>query len=217
MSTSSDFSWAATHAGIQSFEYPPAMPGLLDPKSGTSARHTAPAAAPDLQKQQLAAARQEGQREGELRAREIFEESLRAARQKLQATLEQFENERHDYFCRVETEVVQLSLSIARKVLHREAQVDKQLLGGVVRAMVSQLADTTGIVLRVHPSQQQEWTSFFAASELDPAPQVVADAAVDADRCFLSTPLGTTEIGIESQLKEIENGLLDLLAQRPGV
>jgi hypothetical protein len=32
----------------------------------------------------------------------------------------------------------------------------------------------------------------------------------------VSTQLGTTEIGIESQLKEIEKGLFDLLSQRPG-
>jgi hypothetical protein len=31
----------------------------------------------------------------------------------------------------------------------------------------------------------------------------------------ISTQLGTTEIGIESQLKEIEQGLFDLMAQRP--
>ena len=33
--------------------------------------------------------------------------------------------------------------------------------------------------------------------------------------CILETELGSTELGLESQLKEIETGLFDLLAQRP--
>jgi flagellar assembly protein FliH len=214
MSTLSDFSWAAARDGIQSFEYPPVIPGSLEAKANGSPKRGAQSW-PDLQKQ-LLAARQEGQREGELRARAVFEESLRVQRESLQKALADFEAQRNDYFRRVEGEVVQLSLAIARKVLHREAQVDKQLLAGMVRALVGQLPASTGVVLRVAPSQQQEWIAFFAASELDPTPQIVSDPALAGDQCFLSTQLGSTEIGIETQLKEIENGLLDLLAQRPG-
>jgi flagellar biosynthesis/type III secretory pathway protein FliH len=44
---------------------------------------------------------------------------------------------------------------------------------------------------------------------------VVEDPAMQADRCVLQTALGTTEVGVEVQLKEIEQGLFDLLAKRP--
>lgn len=215
MSTSSDFSWAATNAGIQSFEYPPAIPGTIDAKASGLPKRGATSPQSDLQKQVLSA-RLEGQREGEMRARAIFEDSLRCVREAVQKALADFEEERKDYFRRVESEVVQLSLAIARKVLHREAQVDKKLLAGMARALVSQLADSTGVALRVHPSQEQEWATFFASSEIKNTPQIVADPALSAEQCFLSTQLGTTEIGLDTQLKEVENGLLDLLAQRPG-
>ena len=215
MSTSSDFSWAATHAGVQSFEYPPAISGTLDTKGNAPPKRGTALPQSELQKHTLAA-RQEGQREGEMRARGIFEDALRSARESLQKALTDFEEERRNYFRRVEAEVVQLSLAIARKVLHREAQVDKQLLAGMARALVNQLADSTGVVLRVHPSHEQEWAAFFASSQLEKAPQIVADPAISAEQCILSTQLGTTEIGLETQLKEVENGLFDLLAQRPG-
>ncbi len=35
-------------------------------------------------------------------------------------------------------------------------------------------------------------------------------------RCMLETEFGSTEIGLETHLKEIEQGFFDLLAQRPG-
>jgi flagellar biosynthesis/type III secretory pathway protein FliH len=44
---------------------------------------------------------------------------------------------------------------------------------------------------------------------------VIEDPSLDVHRCVLQTVLGTTELGIESQLKEVEQGLFDLMAQRP--
>jgi hypothetical protein len=41
------------------------------------------------------------------------------------------------------------------------------------------------------------------------------DSALRPGECRLETSLGSTEVGLESQLKEIETGLLDLLAERP--
>jgi flagellar biosynthesis/type III secretory pathway protein FliH len=46
-------------------------------------------------------------------------------------------------------------------------------------------------------------------------PEVVDDPSLPLERCVLETSLGQTELGVEPQLKEIERGLLDLLAQRP--
>jgi flagellar assembly protein FliH len=44
---------------------------------------------------------------------------------------------------------------------------------------------------------------------------VKPNPALGANQCVLETELGTTELGIETQLKEIEKGFFDLLAQRP--
>lgn len=211
MSTSSDFSWATAQAGIRSFEYPAAktaIPPKFDPTGRGDQRNTDPL-------KQLQQARQEGQREGELRARKIFEDSLQSEREQLRQALKDFQAERKAYFRRVETEAVQLSLAIARKILHREAQIDPSLLAKLARVAIEQLTDSTGIVLRVNMTREQEWKEFFAHSDLTPAPQVIGDGAVDPDHCVLSTQLGSTEIGIECQLKEIQQGLFDLMAQRP--
>ena len=45
--------------------------------------------------------------------------------------------------------------------------------------------------------------------------EVKADPSVEAHNCILETELGTTELGLDAQLKEIEQGFFDLLAQRP--
>ncbi len=218
MSTSSDFGWTVAGAGTYTFEYPAAqaaLPGGFEPAAGVRQVNDAGLRHAELQ-EQLQHARQEGHREGELRARKVFEEALRSERNSMQRALSEFSQERQTYFQRVESEVVGLSLAIARRILHREAQIDKSLLAGMVRVSIEHLAESTGVIVRIHPSQEEEWIRYFAASELHPVPKVIADPDIAPDACIISTQLGTTEIGIESQLQEIEKGLFDLLAQRPG-
>ena len=116
----------------------------------------------------------------------------------------------------METEVVQLALNVARHILHREAQIDPLLLAGVVRVALEKIEKATSVTLRIHPHNADGWRRYFSL-HLDPAdlPEIVEDAAIAPDRCILETSMGTAELGMEIQLKEIEKGLMDLLAARP--
>jgi flagellar assembly protein FliH len=117
----------------------------------------------------------------------------------------------------VEAEVVALALAIVRKILRRESQVDPLLLSGLVRVALEKLALTQNVRLRVHPSQIAIWQEYFAQHDDMPVkPELSGDAALEHDQCALETELGTTDLSLETQLKEIEQGLFDLLAQRPG-
>lgn len=158
-----------------------------------------------------------GLREGKAEAQKKFEEQLARERSALAAALAQFTRDRAAYFQSVEREVVQLALSIARKILHREAQVDPLLLAGIARVALEKVEGATGVVLRVHPQNAADWRRFLSL-ELDPAdlPEIVEDPAQSPDTCLLETAMGTAMLGLDVQLKEIEQGLMDLLAARPG-
>lgn len=163
-------------------------------------------------------ARQEGIGFGEERARASHDEALERERQKISNAIQQFKSEQAKYFRSVESEVVQLALSIAAKVLHREAQVDPLILAGVVRVALDKLREGTRISLRVHPSQTAAWEQYLRrALDGTKQPEVIGDNAVDKDCCSLQTSLGATDVSLQGQLKEIEHGLLDLLAQKPRI
>jgi len=145
-----------------------------------------------------------------------FEKKLAGERQSLVETVREFARERATYFQRVEAEVVALAVAIARKILHREAQVDPLLLAGVVRVGLDNVAAGTQVRLRVHPKQVQVWKDFFSQqSDLQSLPELLGDPALGPGHCMLETELGSTDLTLESQLKEIEQGFFDLLAQRP--
>ena len=132
--------------------------------------------------------------------------------------LEEFAKEHAAYYRRVEAEVVHLALAIARKILHREAQIDSSLLAGIVRVTLEKLDAGTKIDLHVPPRETTDWRHYFACQvEGAPVPEVHEDATLAAGECRVETSLGSTEVGLESQLKEIETGMLDLLAERPAI
>jgi flagellar assembly protein FliH len=158
-----------------------------------------------------------GRQEGRTEAEKTFADRLAREREGLAAALAQFTRDRADYFQKIEGEVVQLALAIARKILHREAQTDPLLLVSIVRVALEKIDGATGVVLRVHPDNAAEWRRYLL-THLEPAnhPQIVEDPAQPLDHCVLETAMGTAVIGVEVQLKEIEHGLMDLLAARPG-
>lgn len=217
----------------QEYIYPPALaPGVTrpDPPTGGStlerlcsperAASNSPAGTENNVEEQIKArearARKEGHDKGAKQARVEYDKKLVGQRETLAQAIKGFAHEQATYFSRVEAEVVGLALAIARKILHREAQVDPLLLAGVVRVGLDKVAAGTHVRLRVHPGQVPFWQEFFAQqSDLRSVPELMGDATLDPHHCRLETELGSTDLTLETQLKEIEQGFFDLLAQRP--
>ncbi len=151
----------------------------------------------------------------EQRLRQELAEELKRERQRIGQSILQFEQSRKEYFVRVEREVVQLSLAIAAKILHRESQVDPLLITALVRVAVDQLKEGTVACIRVRPEDASLWTETFAFEIAKGTVGVVQDAALSPKDCILDTPLGSVNLSLDVQLKEVERGFLDILAQRP--
>jgi flagellar assembly protein FliH len=138
-------------------------------------------------------------------------------RSAIAVAVQDFAQQRADYFRRVESELVRLALAIARKVLHREVQMDPLLLSGVVRVAVDQVQAGSRLVLRTSPDQAEAWRQFCAQHWEDERVEVVADSSVAEHGCVLQAEAGSTEISLEGQLQEIESGFFDLLSGHAGV
>lgn len=147
--------------------------------------------------------------------RQECDQKLVAAHSQIAAALQAFEAQRADYFARVEAEVVQLSLSIAAKILHREAQVDPMLVATLVRMAVEKMREGSSVTARVGVGRGAEWRRYFAGWPNLTRVEVVEDPQAKNQDCILETELGTTNFGLDAQLKEVERGFFDLLALRP--
>ncbi len=160
----------------------------------------------------ISQAHSEGLAQGEKQAAVRFGEELAKERKRVAGSLKDFEKQCTDYYAKVEIELVHLALSIAAKILHRESQVDRMVVAGLVRVMLDRFQQNTKAIVRVRPEDVQQWTHYFCdATNL----QVIEDKSLEPGGCLLETDLGIANMALDAQLKEIEQGFFDLLAQRP--
>ncbi len=217
MSTSSSPARVAkTDPDVRPFSYAEVSGGSNAPSA--TAALSKEAISSDDQRVHQEAIREQGRKDRIAQAKTEYEAQLAQLRGNIRDALLNFARERAAYYQQVETEIVQLALSIARKILHRESQVDPLVLAGMVHVALDQIERGTKTTIRVNPRQVSEFRTYFAHHmEAQDAPEVLEDNTVARECCVLQTSLGTTQVGVDVQLKEIEQGLSDLMARKPGV
>ncbi|MGO8794598.1 MAG: FliH/SctL family protein [Candidatus Sulfotelmatobacter sp.] len=141
-----------------------------------------------------------------------FQEELVRERKRIADLISEFQRQCADYYAKVEIELVHLALAIAAKILHRESQVDRMVVAGLVKVMLERFQQNTNVVVRLRPEDAESWRHYFR----DHANlKVVEDFALEPKACLLETELGVANLGLDAQLKEVEQGFFDLLARRP--
>lgn len=144
-----------------------------------------------------------------------FEEHEEHSNRRMLQRIAEFEKAQKEYFSRVESEVVQLALAIAGKILHREAQVDPMLVSAIVHLALGQLKEGSCAKIRVNPEQGKKWREYVASLKMNLDVKVVEDLDLEKGDCVLETELGMVNFSLDAQLKEVERGFFDVLAQRP--
>ncbi len=148
---------------------------------------------------------------GLTQGREEASGELRRERERLAAQvaalLGSFAEARESCLHHLEQEAVRLALTIAARILRREAQTDPLLLIGAVRAALGQLANSTSVRLRVPATDQEMWEESLALMPgLASRPKVIGDAAMELGECRMETEIGSADLGLWAQLKTIEKG-----------
>ncbi|HET8637214.1 MAG TPA: FliH/SctL family protein, partial [Acidobacteriaceae bacterium] len=96
-----------------------------------------------------------------------------------------------------------------------EAEMDPLLLAGAAKVALGQLSDATEVRLKVPAAEVAMWRELLRTTpDLPVSPEIVADEALAAGECVLEAHPGSVDLGVRSQLAEIERGFFDLLEQR---
>ncbi len=186
---------------------------------GTSNGATAPDSGPSGQpaehaQQSFEAGRERGRQEGRQAEREAHAVALAAEEERRKRQFagltESFSRERDRLLHSVEQEVVKLALAVAARILRREAQMDPLLLTGAVRVALGQLAGSCEVRLKVPAAEIGLWTEAIAlVPNLSTKPAVIAGDGMRLGDCVIESKAGTVDLGVRSQLAEIERGFFD--------
>jgi flagellar assembly protein FliH len=152
-----------------------------------------------------------GRRQGEQQARAELQPVL----ERLNSSITEIAGMRADIRRRAEQDVVQLALLIAKRVLHRELQVDTEALTALARVAFERLARAESYRVTVHPQFAAAVTSALSINNrtrvhVDPDPDCAPGTLI------IHSADGTVDASIETQLEEIGRGLTDRITRVEG-
>jgi flagellar assembly protein FliH len=155
-----------------------------------------------------------GRREGEASAKRQAESEVRATIERLSATIAEVAGARNDAIRRAEADIVQLSVEIARRILHREISLDTSALDSLIRAALDKLRSQEVFRVRVHPDQEQLIRACLQRLGRAERIEVVSDRSQSLGGALFEISRGSLDASVETQLREIERGLADHLGER---
>jgi flagellar assembly protein FliH len=156
-------------------------------------------------------ARQSGRAEGESQARSAAEET-ETMLERMGKSLRDLTEVRARLRQEASTDLVELSIAIARRVLHRECSVDPTALEGLLQAGLDRLDRQEIYSVQVHPSQAAAIRR--AVQTLSNRPiEVIEKASAEPGALLFKTNRGMLDAGVETQLREIQRGLADRVSR----
>lgn len=181
--------------------------------STPSAGGAAPAA-PDAaaHQQQLATLERDafakGFAQGERAGAEAAAKRGEAMIRRLTQTLEEVTQLRTQMIRQTEHQMVRLALAIARRVVHREVSIDKDLLIAIARVAMDRLGDSATVTVRLNPEDHAATTAVREQQWSGTHVSVVADPRLARGGCRIESDFGAVDGGVDAQLQEIAQALL---------
>ena len=169
----------------------------------------------DEVERRIQVARDAANAEAERRVRSESEHANERAQGKVTEVLREFSRDRADYFRKVEGEIVQLALSIARKIIQRETELDPTLLTALVRIALDRMQCNSVVRIRVPAENAKLWRKFGGGSGGSQPWEIFPDDTLSPGDCIVETELGAADFGFEAQLRDVEETFAQLLSHRP--
>lgn len=108
----------------------------------------------------------------------------------------------------VESDVVELALQIAKKIVRREVTIDREVALTLVRVSLSKLNQRTAAEVHLNPDDLSYINTRLDALDFRGALTLVEDPSISLGGCLVHTETGDVDARIESQFDEIAFGLL---------
>lgn len=153
-------------------------------------------------------ARERGLREARVHFDEAVADAVRPWREQLADSVAEVAALRARVAARVEGELVRLALEIARKVVHREVNLDHEIALTLVRVALSRVNSRALARVRLNPADHAFIESRLAQLGSAGTVELLEDHTVGRGGCVVETETGDIDARIEQQFAEIERGLM---------
>ena len=156
-----------------------------------------------------------GKTEGEKIGTALASNQVKPLVDTLQSGVMQLKNLRQETYRQIEMQVVDLALAIARQVVCREVEMDKEVVICVAREALAKVEDAASINIKMSPSDLQ----FINETKIQLSDltnkidnfTIEAEESVESGGCIIETNQGEIDARIEKQLQAVEESFRALL------
>lgn len=151
----------------------------------------------------------QGFAQGERSGAEAAAARSEAVLQRLKQTIEELQALRAEMIHKTERQVVQLSIAMARRIVHREISLDPELLSAMARVALDRLGEAATATIRLHPDDYAATAGASSDARTESgAVRVVADPVVRRGGCLVQSEFGLIDVSADAQIQELATALL---------
>jgi flagellar assembly protein FliH len=149
--------------------------------------------------------------QGMLAGRQEAEEQIRPALEGLARSISELAKMREIIREESTRDLVHLSISIAARIIHRDVTIDPDALAGLVKAAFSKVQSRELQRVRMHPGMESLVRKYLEQCGASRSLEFTMDSSLKKGDVLFETSQGALDASIETQLQEIERGLIDRL------
>ncbi len=137
-----------------------------------------------------------------------------------QQKLEEISRYQKEIYAKSEENILNLTLSLASRIIHHEVRTNKDIILGAIRAAVNKVLNREQIIIRINPKDME----FFAKNkprlkdDLNNIRQVSfkEDSSISEGGCVIDTNFGSINATIEKEFEELDKLLKKELEESRG-
>lgn len=184
------------------------MPGLVSEIAETIPEPASPVPDPAILEQ---TAYQNGYLQGENAGIQKAEFRVEEAMRRYGESILELSKLRSSLFAQVEREVVRLSLEVAKKIVHREIQADRDIIQTLVRVALSHAAEKSAVTVHLNATDYNyiltQRTELAQSEGRDIS--LLADKSIERGGCLIQTECGEIDARIEEKFREVERAFFE--------
>jgi flagellar assembly protein FliH len=151
--------------------------------------------------------------QGEKAGKEIAEKKVDAMMRRYSETILEIGKLKPRLYSEVEREVVKLAVEVAKKIVHREIQVDQAIIQTLVKVALGHVAEKTAVTIHLHPSDYnyvlERKADLAQGDQAGREIVLLADKSIERGGCLVKTECGDIDARIEEKFREIEQGFFE--------
>ena len=148
-----------------------------------------------------------------LEARAMFEievaDRVAEMRGQLAETIREISALASDIIARTETDLVELALQIAKKIVGREVTIDREIALTLVKVSLGKLHNRSIAEVHLNPEDFAYVQAHREKLDFRGSLELIEDRSISVGGCLIHTETGDIDARIESQFDEIAYGLLE--------